>query len=217
MRGQANIHVNDNNHWTKTRKQYSCQRKHKKRHKCNTSHGKWVYPKTAELKCWQLLDVMWDVKAARLMWGMSSEASRSWFLITSKLWRVCHKSRESDTWWEVSELILACDFQLLKIDLWNKGCLCMLPWEKQPMHASLFCSVLKETSQLNRTCKRLFDCLKEMRISGWELGWLPRRFAQFLGRAVDCCLDLQILSWETLLAKISQFSLGVLTDGIAQF
>ena len=33
-----------------------------------------------------------------------------------------------------------------------------------------------------------------MRISGWELGWLPRRFAQFLGWAVDCCPDLH-KSW----------------------
>jgi len=32
-----------------------------------------------------------------------------------------------DTWWEVSEMILACNLQLPKIDPWNEGCLYMLP------------------------------------------------------------------------------------------
>ena len=108
--------------------------------------------------CRQLLDVMWDVRAARLMWGMSSARSGWWVWVTSKLWRACHNSRESDTWWEVSEMILACNFQLLKIVPWKKGCLCMMPWEKQPMHASLFFSVLEGTDQLSGTCKRLLDC-----------------------------------------------------------
>ena len=65
----------------------------------------------------------------------------------------------------------------------------MLPWEKQPMHASLFFSVSKGTDQLSFTCKRLLNCWRKMQIYGWELGWLPRRFAQFLGIAADCCLD----------------------------
>lgn len=144
--------------------------------------------------CWLLLDVMWDVKATRLMWGMSSTASSWWVLITSRLWRGCHKSRGSDTWREVYELFLACNLQLLNIDPWNKGCLFMLPWEKHPMHASLFCSVWKGTSQLSCTCKRLLDCWREMCISGREMGWLPRIFAQFLGWVTDCSPDLH-KSW----------------------
>jgi len=85
---------------------------------------------------------------------MSSVVSNWWVWITSRLWRACHKSRESDTWWEVSEMILACNLQLQKIDPWNKGCLCMLPWEKKPMHASQFCSVPEGTDQLSCTCKK---------------------------------------------------------------
>ena len=54
------------------------------------------------------------------------------------------------------------------------------------MHASLLCSVQEGTGQLNYTCKRLLDSWEKMCISGWELSWLPRRFAQFLGRTADC-------------------------------
>ncbi len=49
MLGQASIHVNDNERSKKSRKQYSHKRKHKKRQKGNTRHGKQAYPKTAEL------------------------------------------------------------------------------------------------------------------------------------------------------------------------
>jgi len=61
----------------------------------------------------------------------------------------------------------------------------MLPWEKQPMLASQFCSVPKGTGQLSCTYKRLLDCWEKMCISGWELGWLARRFEHFLGSGTD--------------------------------
>lgn len=48
--GQASIHVNNSKRSKKLSKQYSYKWKHKKRQKCNTRHGKWAYPKTAELK-----------------------------------------------------------------------------------------------------------------------------------------------------------------------
>lgn len=38
-----------------------------------------------------------------------------------------------------------------------------------------------------------------MHIYGWELGWLPRIFAQFLGRAAYYCLDFH-KSWAKQLA-----------------
>ena len=86
--------------------------------------------------CRWLLNALWDVKAESLMWGKRSAVSGSWFSIKSKMWHACHKSRKSDTWWEVSEMILACKLLLLKVDPWIKGCLCMLPWEKKSMHAN---------------------------------------------------------------------------------
>ena len=107
----------------------------------------------------------WDLS----VWLMS--------LIKSRLWRACHKSRESDTWWEVSEMILACNLQLPKIDPWNKWCLCMLPWEKQPMNESMFSSASKGTNQLSCSCKKLLNCWEKMCIYGWDLGWLLRGFA----------------------------------------
>lgn len=58
------------------------------------------------------------------------------------------------------------------------------------MHASLCHLVPKGTDQLNCTCKALLHCWRKMCIYGWGLGWLPRRFAQFLGRAVDYDPDL---------------------------
>lgn len=100
--------------------------------------GSRLTPKQLSWMCRLLLDVMWYVRVARLMWGMSFVASGWWVLITLRLWCTCHESRGSNTWWEVSKLLLACNLQLLNIDPWNKGCLCMLPWEKQPMHASKF-------------------------------------------------------------------------------
>lgn len=127
--------------------------------------GSGLTPKQLSWMCRLLLDVMWYIRAARLMWGMKSAAFDLWVLITLRLWRACHKSRGGDTWWEISEMLLACNLQLLNINPWDKGCLCMLPWEKQHMHASLFCSVPEGTGQLSSTCKSLFDCLKEMHIS----------------------------------------------------
>ena len=47
--GQAIIYVNDNKRSMKSSKQYSYKRKHKKRQKCSTRHGKRAYPKIAEL------------------------------------------------------------------------------------------------------------------------------------------------------------------------
>ena len=142
-------------------------------------------PKEPSWMCWLLLYVMWDVRATRLMWGMSSAASGWWVLITSRLWCASHKSRGSGIWWEVSELLLTCNLQLLNIDPWYKWCLRMFPWGKKPMHASHFCLVPEGTGQLNWTWKRQLDCWEKMRISGWELGSLPKRFVQFLGRLAD--------------------------------
>jgi len=134
--GQANIHVNNNKRSLKSSKQYSHKWKHKKQQNCNRRHEKRVYTKQLSWMFRQLLDVIWDVKAARLMWGIISVAFGLWVLITSRLWCACYKSRESDTSWEVYEMILACNLQLLEKYPWNKGCLCMFRWEKHPMHES---------------------------------------------------------------------------------
>lgn len=152
------MYQNDSKFSLKSSTQHSYRAKHKRCQKCNVSVESGLTPKQLIWVCRQLLDVIWDVRAARLMWGMGSVTSGLWVLITLRLWRACHKSRESDTWWEVSEMILACNLHLLKIDPWNKGFLCMLPWKKELMHASQFCSIPEGTSQLSCTCKRLLDC-----------------------------------------------------------
>lgn len=64
--------------------------------------------------CRRLLDAMWDIKATKLMWGMSFAMSSWWVFIKSRLLRACHKSRESDSCWEVSKMIFSCNLQLLK-------------------------------------------------------------------------------------------------------
>jgi len=87
-------------------------------------------PKQLTWMCQWLLDAMWDVRAARLMCGVSSTVSGWRILVKLRLWPTCHKSRKNDTWWEVSEMILAFNLQLLKIVPWIKGFLCMFPWEK---------------------------------------------------------------------------------------
>ena len=46
---QASMHVNESKHSRKSRKQYSQMRKHKKREKCSTRHGKRAYQKITEL------------------------------------------------------------------------------------------------------------------------------------------------------------------------
>lgn len=140
--------------------------------------------------CRRLQDVMWDVRAARSMWVMSSVASGSWVLIKLKMSCACHKYRKSNTWWEVDEMILACNLQVLKIDPWNKGCFFMLPWEEQPMHENQFFLVPEGTGQLNYTCNNLLSWEKKMSISGRELGWMLRRIPQFMGKAVDHCPEL---------------------------
>ena len=144
-------------------------------------------PKQLSWMCRRLLDVMCDVRVERLMWGMSFAVSSSWVLIESKMWHTCHKSRKSGTWWEVFEMILACNLQLLKVDPWIKGCLCMLPWEKQPIHANQFCSVSEGIGKLNCTCNSLLSWEEKMHISGRELGGIPRGIAQFPSKAADCC------------------------------
>jgi len=67
----------------------------------------------------------------------------------------------------------------------------MLPWEKQPMHASLFCSVPEGTGQLSCTCKQLLDFRREMRISDFQLGWLLKGIMKFLGPVADFYPDLR--------------------------
>ena len=131
--------------------------------------GSGLTPKQMSWICRWLLDAMWDVRSVSSIWGISSATSGWWVLIKSRLWLTCHKSRKIDTWWEVFEMILACDLQLLQVDPWIKGFLCMFPWEKQPMHANQFFSVPEGTGQLNWTCKRLLNCREKMHISGWEL------------------------------------------------
>lgn len=143
-------------------------------------------PKQLSWMFLQLLDVMRDVRATMIVWGMSSATPGWWVLMTSRFWRTCHKSRESDIWWEVFEMIFACNLQLKKLDPWNKGCLCTLTWGKQPMHASLFFSAPEGTSKLNCTFKRLLNYWYNMHISGWDLVFMLRIFVQFLGRAVGC-------------------------------
>ena len=46
---QARMYQNNNKHSLKSRRKHSYDVKHKKRQKCNTSHGKWAYPKTVDL------------------------------------------------------------------------------------------------------------------------------------------------------------------------
>jgi len=188
---QSSMYQNDIKRSLKSSKQHSYKAKHKSARNETQDMESGLTQKQLRWMCWRLLDVMWDVRAAKLMWGMSFVVYGSWVLIKSKMWHACHKSRKSNTLCEVFEMILACNLQLLKVDPWIKGYLCMLPWEKEPMHENQFCSVPEGTGQLNYTCKRLLNCWEKMCISGKELSWLPRRFAQFLGRAVDCYLGLR--------------------------
>ena len=58
---------------------------------------------------------------------------------------------------------------------------------KSCMYASQVSLVPGGTGQPNYSCMKLLNCLKEMHIFGWEMGLMPRRFVQFLGRATDCC------------------------------
>lgn len=140
--------------------------------------------------CRWLLDTMWDGKSEGLMLGLRFSMFGSCVFITSKMWWTCHKPRKSNTWWEVSEMILACDHQLLKVDVWIKGFLCMMPWEKQPMDANQFFSIPKGTGQLNCTCRRFLNCWEKMHIYGRDLDWLRGIFVQFLGILADFCPDL---------------------------
>lgn len=140
--------------------------------------------------CWRFLDAMWDVRAASSMWGMSSVASSWWVLIKSRLWRACYKYRKSGTWREVSEMIFPCNLQFLKIYLWIKGFLHMLPWDKQFMHENQFFSVLKGTDQPDGTCISLQAWWENLCIFGREMGWLPKGIAQFMGWVDDCYPEL---------------------------
>lgn len=73
-------------------------------------------PKQMSWMCRWLLDLMWDVRVARSRWGLRSTTSGWCVFIKLMLRHACHKSRKSDTWREVYEMILPCNIQLLKID-----------------------------------------------------------------------------------------------------
>jgi len=78
------------------------------------------------------------------------------------------------------------------------------------MHASHFFLVPEGTDQLRCTCMRLLDCWEKMCISSWELGWPPRKFAQFLGRVADCYPDLHKFCVEQpYWGKLHNFDLSV--------
>jgi len=139
------MYQNDSEHSLKSSKQHSYESKHKKCPKCNTRHRKQAYPKTTELNVPRNPRCNVGCQSYKVDVRNELYSIQVWVLIKSRLWCVCHKSRESDTWWEVSEMILACNLQLPKIDPCNQGCLCMLSWEKPPMHASLFFLVPEET------------------------------------------------------------------------
>lgn len=70
------------------------------------------------------------------------------------------------------------------------ACYLLLFQEKQAMHASQVSMVSSGTGQPKCSCMKLLNCLRKMCIFGWDLGWLPRIFAQFRGRAANCCPDL---------------------------
>ena len=91
---QVNMHQNDSKRSLKPSRQHL----HKVNTKCNRNAAKdmkrILTPKKLSRMCQRLLDVMWDVRAPRSMWEMSSASLNKWFLIRLRLWHACHKSRK---------------------------------------------------------------------------------------------------------------------------